>query len=110
MLDLLAAVQRWLNQGIAADLGAFAETRNWAALLAVAPLGVRRGPCADARPRQEHPGQLPGWVAAAACTLAGGGERAVAASCGLGCRPGAGGRAADHSHSGLERRTSAGAR
>src|SRR5215210_8206798 len=36
----LIGLQRWINVSITADLGAFAASRDWAALLAVLPLGV----------------------------------------------------------------------
>jgi nickel/cobalt transporter (NicO) family protein len=39
-MDFLVGLQRWINISISADLGAFASTRDWAALLAVLPLGM----------------------------------------------------------------------
>ena len=39
-MNLLLDLQRWINAAITADLSAFAANRNWAALLAVLPLGV----------------------------------------------------------------------
>jgi ABC-type nickel/cobalt efflux system permease component RcnA len=42
-MELLIGLQRWINAAIAADLSAFAATRDWAALLAVLPLGILFG-------------------------------------------------------------------
>jgi ABC-type nickel/cobalt efflux system permease component RcnA len=39
-MDFLIGLQRWINTAIAADLSSFAATRDWAALLAVLPLGI----------------------------------------------------------------------
>src|SRR5215211_799503 len=39
-MDLLFAFQRWINTAITADLSAFAADRNWAALVAMLPLGI----------------------------------------------------------------------
>jgi nickel/cobalt transporter (NicO) family protein len=40
MMEFLIGFQRWINAAIAADLNAFAATRDWAALLAVLPFGI----------------------------------------------------------------------
>jgi nickel/cobalt exporter len=40
MLESLIAAQRWIYSTLAADLSAFAGTRNWAALASVLPLGI----------------------------------------------------------------------
>src|SRR3954454_20286339 len=42
-MDLLVALQRWINTAITADLSAFAVTRTWAGLIAVLPLGIMFG-------------------------------------------------------------------
>jgi nickel/cobalt transporter (NicO) family protein len=42
-MDFLIAVQGWIRQSITADLGAFAATRDWAALALVLPLGIAFG-------------------------------------------------------------------
>src|SRR5215207_4139367 len=42
-MDFLVGLQRWINTSISADLGAFASTRDWTALLAVLPLGMAFG-------------------------------------------------------------------
>jgi len=42
-MDFLVGLQRWINASISADLGAFAATRDWVALLAVLPLGIAFG-------------------------------------------------------------------
>ena len=39
-MDFFVGLQRWINASIAADLGSFAATRNWATLLGVLPLGI----------------------------------------------------------------------
>src|SRR5436190_188180 len=39
-METLVAIQRWIYASITADLGAFATSRNWIALLAILPLGV----------------------------------------------------------------------
>jgi nickel/cobalt exporter len=39
-MDFFVGLQRWINASIAADLGTFAATRNWATLLGVLPLGI----------------------------------------------------------------------
>jgi nickel/cobalt exporter len=39
-MDFFVGLQRWINASIAADLGSFAVTRNWATLLGVLPLGI----------------------------------------------------------------------
>src|SRR4051794_554458 len=39
-MDLLVALQRWINTTITADLSAFAATRSWTALAAILPLGI----------------------------------------------------------------------
>jgi len=42
-MDFLVGLQRWINASITADLGAFAATRDWLALLAVLPFGIAFG-------------------------------------------------------------------
>jgi nickel/cobalt transporter (NicO) family protein len=42
-MEFLIGLQRWINASIAADLSAFAATRDWAALAAVLPLGILFG-------------------------------------------------------------------
>ena len=39
-MDLIFTIQRSIASSVAGDLGAFADSRNWLALLAVMPLGV----------------------------------------------------------------------
>jgi len=39
-MDFLINLQRWINAAITADLSAFAADRNWAALVAMLPLGI----------------------------------------------------------------------
>lgn len=43
MLDDLIAFQRWIYSALSADLGSYAATRDWLALLAVLPAGVLFG-------------------------------------------------------------------
>jgi ABC-type nickel/cobalt efflux system permease component RcnA len=42
-MELLIALQRWINASISADLGAFAASRDLAALAAILPLGIVLG-------------------------------------------------------------------
>lgn len=42
-LGSLIEVQTWINRSVAADLNAFAHTRNWLSLLIVLPLGAAFG-------------------------------------------------------------------
>src|SRR5215207_3741196 len=42
-MDVLIALQRWINASISADLGAFAASRDLAALAAILPLGIVLG-------------------------------------------------------------------
>jgi ABC-type nickel/cobalt efflux system permease component RcnA len=39
-METLVTIQRWIYGSITADLGAFATSRDWLALLAILPLGV----------------------------------------------------------------------
>lgn len=42
-METLVAIQHWIYMSITADLGAFATSRNWLALLSIMPLGIMFG-------------------------------------------------------------------